>query len=163
VIPMSYRTILSATWEIAHLSAGIDHGVGHEWALRVRSESSNAPYSTKIIPNFVPVSVTNITIPDEFVTLGIGLSNAILAPPSPANHRQNHPWETPAGLARAAGDGDWHQLHPAPACGPVTSAGERRAAGHEQGAGQGKARNLLCKDCNNLVEIYPTRAGTALP
>jgi hypothetical protein len=61
VIPMSYRTILSTTWEITHFFAGIDHGVGHGWALRVRSESSNAPYSTKIIHDFVPVSVTNIT------------------------------------------------------------------------------------------------------
>jgi hypothetical protein len=45
--------------------------------------------------------------------LEIGISNAILAPPSPASHRQNHPWETPTGLARGAGDGDWHRLHSA--------------------------------------------------
>ena len=64
---MSYRTILSATWEITHFFAGIDHGVGHGSALRVRSESSNAPYSTKIIHDFVPVSVTNITTTDEII------------------------------------------------------------------------------------------------
>jgi len=25
-----------------------------------------------------------------------------------------HPWETPVGLARGAGDGDWRRLYPAP-------------------------------------------------
>jgi hypothetical protein len=44
---------------------------------------------------------------------GIGIPNAILAPPSPACHPWKHPWETPARLARGTGDGDWRRLHPA--------------------------------------------------
>jgi hypothetical protein len=55
---------------------------------------------------------------------GIGIWNAILAPPSLARHRQKHPWQTSAGRARGAGDGDGRRLRPAPPPGGlVTSAG----------------------------------------
>ncbi len=54
----------------------------------------------------------------------IGNPKGILASAPSERNPQNHPWETPAGLARGAGNGDGRRLHPAPPCGPVTSADE---------------------------------------
>jgi hypothetical protein len=82
---------------------------------------------------------------------GIGNSNAILAPPSLVRHSQNHPCETPAGLARGTG----RRLHPAPLpCEPVVSADERRAAGHEETCAVKISECIALSEVMNLCDRH---------
>ena len=79
--------------------------MGAGWPFRSR------PASTALVGQHLRLGASGVTL---CLRSGGRNLNTILAPPSPARHPQQHPWETPAGLARSIGVGDWRRPHPAP-------------------------------------------------